>query len=154
MKKRMLYQLMLWLSVGGLLVGCTSNDTNDAESAVVETESVEVVTESRPEVSTSSEDTEEVSASIKIVIDGDELTDLTKEVVVPEGTLLADVMQEEYDVVDEGGFISAIEGNEQDVEAQRYWMYYINDEMAAVGANEYAIRAGDVIEWRLEDSDF
>ena len=64
-------------------------------------------------------------------------------------------MEAEYDIVDEGaGFLSSINGNEHDMDAERYWLFYVNDDMASVGAADYEIEEGDVIEWKLEDSQF
>lgn len=97
---------------------------------------------------------EEVSATVEIEIDGETLSDLTQEVTVPVGTTVMDALNENYDVVAEEGFVSSIEGNEQDADAGRYWMFYVNDEMPSVGAAEYEIEEGDFIEWRLEDSEF
>lgn len=138
-----LRKLFLLLSTGLILVGC-STDTADAPEET-ETPAVENVDDS---------DATEVTATIEVLIDGEAVADLSKEVTVPEGTYLMDVMNEEYDIVDEGGFLSAIDGYEQDVDAERYWMYYTNDEMPSVGAAEYELEEGDEIEWRLEDSEF
>ena len=96
---------------------------------------------------------EEITAEINILIDGEAVADLSKEITVPEGTYLLDVMHENYEVTEEGGFISAIEGIEQDLDAERYWLYYIEGEMASVGAADYELQEGDQIEWRLEDSE-
>ena len=136
-----LRKLFLLLTTGLVLTGCAT-DTTDApeDTSSADVESVE--------------EAEEITATIEIVIDGESLADLSKEVTVPEGTYLLDVMHEEYDVVDDGGFLSSIGGYEQDVAAERYWMYYTNDEMPSVGAADYELEEGDQIEWRLEDSEF
>ena len=136
-----LRKLFLLMMTGLIITGC-STDTTDApaETGAEDTENVE--------------DAVEITATIDILIDGEAVADLSKEVTVPEGTYLLDVMHEEYDVVDDGGFLSSIGGYEQDVAAERYWMYYTNDEMPSVGAAEYELEAGDQIEWRLEDSEF
>jgi hypothetical protein len=31
-----------------------------------------------------------------------------------------------------------------------YWMYYVNDTFAPVGADAYIVKKGDVIEWKFE----
>lgn len=136
-----LRKLFLLMMTGLIITGC-STDTTDApaETGAEDTENVE--------------DAVEITATIDILIDGEAVADLSKEVTVPEGTYLLDVMHEEYDVVDDGGFLSSIGGYEQDVAAERYWMYYTNDEMPSVGAAEYELEAGDQIEWRLEDSEY
>lgn len=150
MENRSLRKLFVLLSAGTVLAGCATNETQETDLAVEETEEAGDSTDETVEV----EQADEVTANIDILIDGEQVADLSKEVTIPAGTYLMDVMHEEYDVVDEGGFLSAIEGYEQDVEAERYWMYYINDEMPSVGAAEYELEEGDTIEWRLEDSEF
>lgn len=151
MKKRKLRHLFLLLSAGAVLAGCATDTPEETDTTDVDS-TEEVANEA--EETADSNDTQEVTASIDVLIDGEAVADLSKEVTVPEGTYLMDVMHEEYDVVDEGGFLSAIEGHEQDVDAERYWMYYINDEMPSVGAADYELEDGDQIEWRLEDSEF
>lgn len=143
MEKRSLRKLFVLLSVGVVLAGCATDQADETQE-----------TEQTVEEVNQAEELAEVTANIDVLIDGEQVADLSKEVTVPEGTYLMDVMHEEYDVVDEGGFLSAIEGYEQDVDAERYWMYYINDEMPSVGAAEYELEEGDTIEWRLEDSEF
>lgn len=34
--------------------------------------------------------------------------------------------------------------------ADRFWLYYVNDEMAEVAANQYELKPGDVVEWKYE----
>ena len=144
-----LKKLFLLLSTGLVLVGC-SPDTREAPEGT-ETPVVEDV----DGADANSSEEEQVSADILISIDGETLADLSKEITVPEGTYLLDVMEAEYDIVDEGaGFVSSINGNEHDMDAERYWLFYVNDEMASVGAADYEIEEGDVIEWKLEDSQF
>ncbi len=137
-----LRKLFLLLTTGLVLTGCAT-DTTDApeDTSSADVESVE--------------EAEEITATIEIVIDGESLADLSKEVTVPEGTYLLDVMKDEYDITaSEAGFISIIEGYEEDLAAERYWLYYHNDEMPSVGAADYELEEGDQIEWRLEDSEF
>lgn len=144
-----LKKLFLLLSTGLVLVGC-SPDTSEAPEGT-ETPVVEDV----DGADANSSEEEQVSADILISIDGETLADLNKEITVPEGTYLLDVMEAEYDIVDEGaGFLSSINGNEHDMDAERYWLFYVNDDMASVGAADYEIEEGDVIEWKLEDSQF
>lgn len=143
-----LRKLFLLMTTGLIITGCAT-DTTDAP-ADTNTGDIETVEDGE----TGTEEASEVTATIDILIDGEAVADLSKEVTVPEGTYLLDVMHEEYDVVDDGGFLSAIGGYEQDIAAERYWMYYTNDEMPSVGAAEYELESGDQIEWRLEDSEY
>ena len=143
-----LRKLFLLMTTGLIITGCATDTTDaPADTGTADIENVE-------DAEIGSEDAVEITATIDILIDGEVVADLSKEVTVPEGTYLLDVMHEEYDVVDDGGFLSAIGGYEQDIAAERYWMYYTNDEMPSVGAAEYELEAGDQIEWRLEDSEY
>ena len=149
MEKTALRKLFLLLSTGLIITGCTT-DTVDAPEETDTPETAEV-----EETDTTAEDSTEVTATIDILIDGEAVADLSEEVTVEEGTYLLDVMYELYDIdASEAGFISRIEDYEQDLDAERYWLSYMDGEMLPVGAAEYELEDGDSIEWRLEDSDY
>ncbi len=148
MKKRKLSQLFLLLSSGVILTACATQ-TEEAPTETEDTATEEV--EETSDEATSEADA--VDVSFEIVIDGEAVADLSREIAVPEGTYLLDAMEETYDIEEEDTFITAIEGYEQDVDAGRYWLYYINGEMPSVGAADYELQAQDEIEWRLEDSE-
>lgn len=144
-KKKSIWQkLFVLLSAGLFLTACTTDTTNETSSPAPESETV---------LTTEPADAEEVTTTIHIAIDGEQLTDLTKEVTIPAGTNLMAVMKANYQVIDEDGLFSSIESHEQNLKDNRYWIYYVNDEMASVGSAKYQLEEGDVIEWRLEDSD-
>ncbi len=153
MEKGYLRKLLLLMATGFVLVGCSTQAPEETE--VDEPETADVETDDSENTDETAVDAEagEVTATIDLLIDGEVLADLSQEITVEEGTYLLDVMKESYDVVEDGGFVSAIEGHEQDLDAQRYWMYYTNGEMPSVGAADYEIQDGDEIEWRLEDSE-
>jgi len=158
MKKGLLRKLLLLMSTSMLLAACGTDTTEEpAQTEDAETTEVEEVPESEEAAEDATEEaetnSEEVTVNFDIVIDGEAVADLSQEVTVSEGTYLLDAMHNTYDVEEEGGFISAIEGYEQDDNAGRYWLYYINDEMPSVGAAKYELQEGDQIEWRLEDSE-
>jgi len=148
MIKKTMSRWMMLLIAAMIVTGCTEDTQNtDPTNNKVITETVD------QEATTSAADTQEVTASIKILIDGELQTDLSQEVSVPEGTTLMEVMTENYEIVHENSFITEINSHQQDLEANRFWLYDINGEMAMVGIAEYEIEEGDVIEWKLEDSD-
>ena len=152
MKKRKLSKLFLLLSAGVVLGACaTETDEETTEESIESTESTDDSTTDETEAET---DADEVTASFDIVIDGENMSDLSQEVTVPAGTYLLDAMHETYDISEEATFITTIEGYEQDTDAGRYWLYYINGEMPSVGAADYELESEDQIEWRLEDSEF
>lgn len=139
MEKKLFGRLATFLFSGVLLVGC-GNQVADApaDTDAEEIESVEVVAE-------------EKVVTVAIYVDGESVEDLEKEVLVEEEQSVLEIMDEHYDIngADEG-FISAIEGYEQDDAEGLYWMYYVNEEMAPVGAADYIPEASDAIEWKLE----
>ena len=148
MIKKTMSRWMMLLIAAMIVTGCKEDTQNtDPTNNKVITETVD------QEATTSAADTQEVTASIKILIDGELQTDLSQEVSVPEGTTLMEVMTENYEIVHENSFITEINSHQQDLEANRFWLYDINGEMAMVGIAEYEIEEGDVIEWKLEDSD-
>lgn len=156
MNKGLLRKFFLMLSMGLVLAGCGTETTEAPEETnQAEQQDAAEVEEAQEQA----EDTEvepadaEVTATFDIVIDGEAVADLSEEVTVPEGTYLLDAMEDTYDIEAEGGFVSTIEGYEQDDAAGRYWLYYINDEMPSVGAADYELVEGDQIEWRLEDGE-
>ena len=139
MEKKLFGRLATLLFSGVLLVGCGNQATDaPAETDAAETESVEVVAE-------------EKIVTVAVYVDGESVEDLEKEVAVEEEQSVLEIMDEYYEIngADEG-FISAIEGYEQDDAEGLYWMYYVNEEMAAVGAADYIPEESDAIEWKLE----
>ena len=48
-----------------------------------------------------------------------------------------------------GEFVSAIEGVAADSSSE-YWAFYVNGELASVGADSYIAQEGDTVEWKLE----
>lgn len=47
-----------------------------------------------------------------------------------------------------GELVESING--QDGGGQKFWLYYVNDQPAQVGADKYETKDSDTIEWRLE----
>lgn len=153
MEKYLLRKLFLLMSTGFVLSACGTETTEAPE----ETEEPDVADVEESEDAAEEEASEEaetaadeITADFDIVVDGESVADLSEEITVPEGTYLLDAMEETYDLEEEGGFISAIEGYEQDEDEGLYWLYYINDEMPSVGAADYELEDGDQIEWSLE----
>ena len=94
--------------------------------------------------------TEEYSTSIVIQEEGKVLSNISKEIKVEEGQNLLEIMKENYEVTAKDGFISVIEGYEQDEKEGKYWLYTINGEQATVGAADYELEDKDVIVWNLD----
>lgn len=47
-----------------------------------------------------------------------------------------------------GEYVTAINGD--DGGGSQYWLFYVNDAAATVGAGDYVTNSGDNVEWRLE----
>ncbi|SIO23446.1 protein of unknown function [Carnobacterium alterfunditum] len=92
---------------------------------------------------------EMLSVAISLEQDEEEIEGKTKELEVEAGTTVLDLLSEQYKVVEEDGFIVSIEGIEQDEEAEKYWMYEVNNEEPTVGAAEYEVEDGDQVKWFL-----
>ncbi|TSC96743.1 MAG: hypothetical protein CEN88_285 [Candidatus Berkelbacteria bacterium Licking1014_2] len=49
-----------------------------------------------------------------------------------------------------GEYVVTINGLPTAAEAGKYWLFYVNGQMATVGADKYQTKTIDTIEWRLE----
>jgi len=86
-------------------------------------------------------------------IEGIEAETVAISYVGEEGKTALELLQSKHQVdVTEtegvGEFVSAING--QAAGENEYWAFYINGELAPVGAGEYVTKEGDLIEWRLD----
>ena len=50
----------------------------------------------------------------------------------------------------ENAFVTSIAGRAADAAANEFWGFYVNGEMAPVGAGSFVTEDGDVITWKLE----
>jgi hypothetical protein len=50
-----------------------------------------------------------------------------------------------------GGFVQSIDGLAGDQSAERDWFYYVNGSEASVGAADYKLSPGDVVQWDYHD---
>lgn len=69
---------------------------------------------------------------------------------VSADTTLMDAMEENYELtVSADGFVEAIEGIEQSVDNNEFWVFEANDEMVTEPAEEFILEDGDTISWEL-----
>lgn len=138
-KKYLLLPLM-----STLLVAC--GDTTEQESPEeMEQEATEAVDD------VESGEVEDAVVDITVSVDGEEVSDLSQTIEIEPESILIDVMEEEYEVEADEGFVTMIEGYEQEPDNNKYWMYAVNGEDAMVGAHEYELQENDQVEWRLEE---
>lgn len=121
----------------GLLIGCTSDSNNQGN------------VEPNQNNNNASEVAEEI-VLITISKDKNEEVITEKEVAIEEGAILLDVMKENFDIKEDDGFVTSIEGVEQDEEEGKYWLYSVNGEMGEVGAGEYELSVGDEVNFDLQ----
>lgn len=144
MMKKWLQLLSPLIVVVFILIGCSDDagNTNQGESTNNQTET--------EDNNTQSEANEEEQVSITISEDDGEEVHAEEKVDVEEGAILMDVLDENFDIEEDDGFITAIDGIENDEEEGKYWMYDVNDEMAQVGADEFELSPGDDVVFDLQ----
>lgn len=86
-------------------------------------------------------------AKIKLVVGKKTLSEQKFTITKKETVMQA--MQKHYQVKVKKGFITSINGHQQDPATQTYWMYRVNGKMAAKGANQLTVKKGDQITWTL-----
>lgn len=97
----------------------------------------------------SSQKQTELTVTFSLIEDDKEIT--TKEITASESDTVLSLLTANFDVKEEGGFVTEIDGKTQDAKANKYWMYYINDKEAEKGAGEMTVSDDDKIEWRLNE---
>lgn len=130
--KKIISGIVLAISLVGL-AACT-NDTK--------TESTASTTQS-----TSMSEATEQQATITIQEDGKDIS--SKTIEFKDGESVYDALKNNFSIEDKDGFITKIDGKEQDQSANKYWMYTINGEDASKGAKDIQLKAGDKIIFNL-----
>ena len=68
---------------------------------------------------------------------------------VKSGDNLLKVLKDNFEIEEDNGFITSIEGKSQNEKEGIYWLYTINGESAEIGAGDYEIKDKDVIVFTL-----
>lgn len=139
MNKKWLKKFLFIFFITGLLVAC-SNESENTNTTVSTNDT---------------SDTEEVaedSVRITISINEGEQYVSEEEIPIEEGDILMDVLEENFYIeTDQSGqFITSIERVAASDEDKTAWMYFVNDEMATVGAAEYELSPGDIVVFDLQ----
>ncbi|OTN76570.1 hypothetical protein A5886_001647 [Enterococcus sp. 8G7_MSG3316] len=136
MKQKIMISYVLLLSL--LLVGC-AKPSIDGTSTSTEASSAEKSATQR-------------TAEISFVNNSDDtsaaLTDKT--VTFEEGTTLMTIMKDNFELVEDQGMITSIDGLAQDEGSGYYWTYTINDEMINTGANDTFLGENDQVVFTYE----
>lgn len=130
MIKRSAKWFMMMLATITLLVGCStaSDDVEQGQEADF--------TEGNITIIVSEEEADEVYSE--------------EEVTIEEDAILMDVMKENYEIEEDDGFITAIDGISPEEDEQKAWIYSVNDEEALVGAAEYELSIDDEVVFDLQ----
>lgn len=125
--KKSLVIVAVFVSMLGF-VGCTSTpETKDTTTSTTQSQSKE----------------NEISLTISLIKE-DKVID-EKEISVTEGSNLMDAVKDNFEIKEDNGMITSIEGIEQDTKESYFWTYTINDEMIMTGANETELHEGDKV---------
>ncbi|WP_438466983.1 DUF4430 domain-containing protein [Streptococcus pluranimalium] len=93
---------------------------------------------------------DEVKVTVSMKPEGEKA--YKKEVIVDQDDSVLEALDEAFDVEDDNGFVTEIEGHKQDSAKNLYWMYKVNGKMANKGAEENIVKDGDKIEFYQEVS--
>lgn len=128
--KKALHMLSALLLAAGILAGCGTTE--------------------QPQQNQQAEQQTEQQVTVTLSEDGEEIS--SKEVSFEEGDMLLDVMKENFEIEEDAGFITSIDGHAQDADAKKYWLFTVNEEMSPVGANEIELKDGDDVVFNLQKS--
>jgi Tfp pilus assembly protein PilV len=123
--KKALHMLSALLLAAGILAGCGTTEQSQQNNQQAEQQ-----------------------ATITLTEDGQEIS--SEEVTFEEGANLMDVMKENFEVEEEGGMITSIEGHSQDKGANKWWLFTVNGEMAPVGAADTELSDEDEVAFNLQ----
>jgi uncharacterized protein YcfL len=117
--------VVVFISMLGF-VGCTSTpETNNTTTSISQSKE------------------NEISLTISLIKEDEAIDE--KEITVAEGSNLMDAVKENFEIKEDNGMITSIEGIEQDTKESYFWTYTINDEMIMTGANETELHEGDKV---------
>jgi len=102
-------------------------------------------------VSPTPTETQEVRVSVKVDY-GTKANDSWEVQTNPDESALSVLQQKAQVEIKEFSFGKLVEGiNGVRSGNGNFWIYYVNGQTATVGADQYRVKAGDVIEWKLEE---
>jgi hypothetical protein len=140
-KKRFYYLFLILVAVVLVGAGCLNNQETNTEGEVKGQATVEEVAD----------------AKVNLTITAGETSNSYELTGVQDYTVL-DVLQkasEDYDIALEvqdsefGAFVQSLSGKTGGDDG-KYWMYYVNGEMAPLGVGEQIANDGDQIEFKFE----
>ena len=136
MKNKLLIGFVLFIALGGIIA--LSVERSDDTNATTSIDMVHVAT---------------------IINDG--ASQQTYNFEVATGTTALDVLlgvaqanmfEVQTTVYDFGTMVDSINGVGSETSSNKFWIYYINDASATVGASSYIVVDGDTILWKFEEA--
>lgn len=121
MRKNM-KMFVIMLAIILAVIGCTNN--ND-------------------DINTNKSNTEEFDVIVSLTKDHGATILEEKTITTERDNNLMGIMEENFEIKEENGFIQSINGLATDLDAETGWIYYVNNEMAIVGANDLELSEGD-----------
>lgn len=137
---KLFLKLFAFLTVFTVLTACS--DDGVKQSSQPEKQADQVKTEEK----------EELFTDITISVDEGKEIVSEKKIVIEQGDILMDVLKDNFSIETspDGSFITSIEGIEANDKEKKAWMYFVNDEMATVGAKEYKLNSDDKVVFDLQ----
>ncbi|HER7898617.1 TPA: DUF4430 domain-containing protein [Streptococcus pyogenes] len=86
---------------------------------------------------------------VRLVVKEDTNT-IDEKVSFGKGDTVLEILKDNYEVKEKDGFITSIDGIEQDMKANKYWLFKVNGKMADKGADQITVKDGDSIEFYQE----
>ncbi|MGO2099780.1 DUF4430 domain-containing protein [Vagococcus salmoninarum] len=126
-KRIAMLSTMLVMSLA-LLVGCGTNNTG---------------TDATTDTTSAVETAQDFEVSVTVFNEEEEVSQKT--LTVEADTNLMTALQDNFEIIEDNGMITAIDGIEQDADEGFYWTYTINGEMVNTGANDTILEADDEI---------
>lgn len=130
--KKKIFSISLLCSILFLISACSTPKTT-----------TEPVSDSTVVSEMKKETEDKINVSIRI--DAEDKNIAEKDLEVSSGASLMDIMKDNFEVIDEGGFITSIEGVEQKAKDNLFWTYKINDEEVMTGAEDTTLNEGDKV---------
>lgn len=67
-----------------------------------------------------------------------------------DGVTALDLLKEQEEVEEQGGYVTAINGRAATEENREYWAFYLNGQLSQLGAEQYVTNDSDEIVWKIE----
>ncbi|ADU28761.1 DUF4430 domain-containing protein [Evansella cellulosilytica] len=134
--------LALFVAMALLLVGCNQDDSEENTTPITNDPVNNTASEDANE-NASANESDEVKVTIVNMRDETDAEEYL--FAIDEGDTVMDVMESNFAIDNNNGFIEAIDGI-YNAEGETYaWMYSVNGEQPTVGAEEYDLEAGDEV---------